>query len=70
MEHARQAYEQALKLNKLFPRTDPLKLLLSYAVSLFNHKDYENSFQKVLEASRSYDTEPTKYDDEVRRVYV
>jgi len=66
MEHARQAYEQALKLNKLNPRTDSLKLLLNYSISLFNHKDFDESFRRVLEANQNYEKDPLKYDDEVR----
>ena len=69
MEHSRQAYDQALKLNKLFPRTDTLKLILNYSISLYNHKEFEESFKKMLEATQSYERDPSKYDDEVSLMF-
>jgi hypothetical protein len=48
LEYARHAFEQALKLNEMVKSTDPVILMLNYAISLFNHKQYEEAHEKLL----------------------
>jgi len=49
VEYAKHAYEQAIRLNIQNITTDPVNLILNYAVSLFNHKKFSDSHQKLVE---------------------
>ncbi|CAL8072814.1 unnamed protein product [Orchesella dallaii] len=49
VEYAKHAYEQAIRLNIQNITTDPVNLVLNYAVSLFNHKKFSESHQKLVE---------------------
>jgi len=65
IEHSRQAYEQALRLNKLHATTDTFNLYLNYSVSLYNHKLYTASHQQLLQAAKNYEKNPTKIEEDV-----
>lgn len=49
IEYAKHAYEQALRLNAETVNTDPATLWLNYGISLFNHKQYDDAYQKLMQ---------------------